>query len=109
MIMFTKTTMKIAPIAFGLLFLGACATTATPSAEKVTKAESAKAVSENLSHTRTTAKSADGEMICKRTAVTGSRFHRKVCATAEEWDARALVDRQTTESIQRSAGPGVSN
>ncbi len=38
-------------------------------------------------------------MICKRTQAIGSKFNKKVCATAEEWEARAAADRKTTEGI----------
>lgn len=107
--MILKTTLKAMALTSGLLLLSACSTTSTPSAEKVAEAKTAKEVSENLTQTRTTAKSADGKMVCKRTTVVGSNFKRKVCATQEEWDARAEADRKTTDGIQRSKGPGVSN
>lgn len=106
--MFKKSTMMIAPVAIGLLCLSACATT-TPSAEKMADAQVAQELSEDLTQTRTTMKSEDGRMICKRTTVVGSNFKRKVCATADEWAARAAEDKKTVEGIQRSAGPGVSN
>ena len=115
--MLRKSILKSVPLTFGLMFLGACATTENTTApaktaevtEKMTDAKVAKEVSDKLSSTKTTAKSVDGKMICKRTSVVGSNFKRKVCATAEEWDARSAADRKTTATIQRSAGPGVSN
>ena len=106
--MLKKSKMMIAPIAFGLLCLSACATS-TPSVEKMADAKAAQEVSENLTQTKRTMKSEDGKMICKRTTVVGSKFNKKVCATAEDWAARAEADRKTTETIQRSAGPGTSN
>lgn len=106
--MLNKSKTMIAPIAFGLLFLGACATT-TPSADKMADAQVAQEVSEKLSQTDRTTKSEDGRMICKRTQTVGSKFNKKVCATADEWAARAEADKQTVGKIQRSAGPGTSN
>jgi len=116
--MLDKANIKVMGMAFGFLLLGACATIDTPAtAEKTTSASSAKAaetqsakdLSDTLTSTKTTAVSDDGKLICKRTSVVGSNFKRKVCATAEEWNARASEDRKTTEGIQRSAGPGVTN
>lgn len=106
--MLKKSTMMIAPVAIGLLCLSACATT-TPSADKMADAKVAQEVSEDLSQTKRTMKSEDGKMICKRTTVVGSKFNKKVCATADEWAARAEADKKTTAGIQRSAGPGTSN
>jgi len=114
----TKTsTFKAIPVILGLLLLGACATTdAASSAEKTAvtseksaEAEAQKTLADELTQTNRTAKSADGEVICKRITTVGSKFHRKVCATADEWAARAAADQKTTSDIQRSAGPGVTN
>ncbi len=101
---------KAAATAILALLLSACTSTdAEPSASDQPTAETAREVASNLSQTQRTATSDDGRMICKRTQATGSKFHRKVCATKEEWDARAVEDRQTIERIQRSAGPGKTN
>ena len=93
--------------------LGACATTTPKPAANVAavdaKVSEVETTADTLTQTKRTAQSADGEMVCKRVTVVGSRFHKKVCGTTEEWAARAAADRQTTEGIQRSAGPGVSN
>ena len=121
--MLTKSSLKLMPITLGLLFLGACATTggtaatektavekaAVETPAKTAKAETLNDITDNLTQTNRTEKSADGEVICKRTTSVGSRFHKKVCATADEWAARAAADKKTTSEIQRSAGPGVSN
>ena len=40
--------------------------------------------------------SASGELICKRMPVMGSNFPKKVCSTAEEWEA---FDTKTHESV----------
>jgi len=105
--MLLKAIIKIAAIAFGFLFLGACATTATPSPEKAAAMKSANEVAQNLSQTRSTATSEDGEMICKRTALAGSRFKRKICATKDEWASRAMLDKRAVESIQRRPRTGL--
>ena len=107
--MLKTSILKIVPLTAGLMMLTACATASSPSPEKIAEAQSAKEVSEKLTQTRTTTKSADGKMICKRTTVVGSNFKRKICATADEWDARAAADRETVDGIQRRKFPGVNN
>ena len=110
-----KFTYLLSPLCMGaILVLGACAT--APIAEKeaevpetTVEAQSTKAIAEKLTQTRTTVKSADGKMICKRQAVVGSNFKRKICATAEQWEASAEESRRTTGDIQRRAGAGVTN
>lgn len=102
------STLKAIPVTLGLLLLGACASV-PPTPEQVAEAKATKSVADQLTQTKRTAKSEDGKMICKRTQAIGSKFNKKVCATAEEWEARAAADRKTTEGIQRSAGPGVTN
>lgn len=104
-----KNSLKLTLCAGAMLLLAACATSTTPTAEKVAEAETMKAVSEELSQTNKVAKSEDGNVICKREAVVGSNFKRKVCATAEQWKAMEESSRATTADIQRSAGPGVTN
>lgn len=48
-------------------------------------------------------------MICKRQALTGTRFAKKICYTSAQWDARAEADRRaieeaTSRAIQRDSG-----
>ena len=40
------------------------------------------------------------EEICKRTQVTGTRFKKKICATAAEWQAMADRARAQTSAFQ---------
>ena len=57
-----------------------------------------------------TAKAADPErMVCKRQALTGTRFARKICFSRAEWDAQAEQDRRalaeaTSGQVQRDTG-----
>ncbi len=46
----------------------------------------------------------DEKMICRRTAVIGSKFKKKICATRKQW--RELSDRgsDTTREMQRRKG-----
>ena len=52
----------------------------------------------------------DAEKICKRYAVSGSNFKKKVCMTAEEWEEnrenakRGTSDFQRRGSIQKQSG-----
>jgi len=76
----------------------------------MSEADNMKKVADTLSQTNTTAKSEDGKIICKRTSVVGSNFKRKICATADEWEARAAEDRKKVGNMQRrGAGPGTNN
>ncbi len=101
-----KSTHLLFPFCMGaMLSLGACATApkaeqAASMLEKATVAESAKQAS---------AESDSGNLICKRQTIVGSKFKRKVCATAEQWKASAEASRRTASGIQRGKGPGVSN
>lgn len=40
------------------------------------------------------------EMVCKREAVTGTRFTKKICMTKDEADQQRQHDRQMLEKIQ---------
>ncbi len=101
-----KSTHLLFPLCMGaVLSLGACTTApkaeqAVAMPEKATVAESTKQVS---------AENDSGRLICKRQAVVGTKFKRKVCASAEQWKASADAARRTTADIQGSKGPGTSN
>ena len=62
-----------------------------------------------LSATKNVTKSADGEMVCKRQAVVGSNFKRKICMTQDQWEQMQAESQKTTGDIQRRQGPGVTN
>ena len=106
--MLNKTLIKVSSVTLGLMLLGACASV-PPTPEQVAEAKATNEVADKLTQTNRTSKSDDGKMICKRTQAIGSKFNKKVCATAEEWALRAEQDRKTVEKIQRSAGPGRGN
>lgn len=102
--MLNQKHLKIAAIAAGVSFLGACATVETT--DTAAKTTATTVTTAKVSETET-----DGSRrICKSTTVVGSKFRKKVCATADEWAARQQEDQKTTEDIQRSgANPGVTN
>ena len=106
--MLNKSLIKAVPVTLGLMLLGACASV-PPTPEQVAEAKATNEVADKLTQTKRTAKSEDGRMICKRTQATGSKFNKKVCATAEEWALRSAQDKKTTEDIQRRASTGVGN
>ena len=106
-----KLNHLLLPVCMGaMLTLGACATVpkaeqAAAAPEKATVEESAKVESTKQATTET-----DSErLICKRQAVVGTKFKRKVCATAAQWEVAAEQGRRTTADIQRSKAPGISN
>lgn len=103
MIKFTKL---LVPLCMGaMLSLGACAT--APKAEQAAAMPEKETVVES---TKQASVESDSEtLICKRQAVVGSKFHRKVCATAKQWKVSAEKARLATSTIQGSKGPGTSN
>jgi hypothetical protein len=93
------TTLKRAACLLGLtVVLGACASTQNTVSNDDPDMLAALAQAEAT--TTSNAESGDS-MICKKTTVVGSRFNKKVCATAAEWEAREAADRDATANIQR--------
>ncbi len=45
----------------------------------------------------------EGDLVCRRVEVTGSKFHREICMTREEADRRAQVARETADRLTRSS------
>ncbi|MEM1196587.1 MAG: hypothetical protein AAGH57_10825 [Pseudomonadota bacterium] len=45
------------------------------------------------------------EIICRREAVVGSKFKKKICATRAEWQTLADRARDTTHEFQRRGKP----
>ncbi|MFL0355583.1 hypothetical protein ACI5KX_03805 [Erythrobacter sp. GH1-10] len=43
----------------------------------------------------------DDKIICRRTAVIGSKFKKRICATKEEWETLANQSRDATMRAQR--------
>lgn len=102
------TSIKLPLIAFttlAMLGLGACATSAptTPSA----------AVAPVVAKAEPTAQMADaddaGEQICKRQAIVGSKFKRKICGTKEHWENVETRARQSARNVQDSPRGSTAN
>ncbi len=49
----------------------------------------------------------DDKIICRRTAVIGSKFKKKMCGTAKQWRTMAAQGRDTAKEFQR-LGKGVT-
>lgn len=47
------------------------------------------------------------KLICRRTAIVGSKFKKRICATAEEWETLSQRGRDTTGELQKR-GKGLS-
>lgn len=45
-------------------------------------------------------KERDDEIICRREAVIGSKFKKRICATRKEWQTLAERSRDTTQELQ---------
>lgn len=126
-----KTPLKLALQAGAIIVVTACAST-TDSASTATATSTAAAAAaetetavaaenktlrqtaietaDELSATKNVTTSADGNVVCKRQAVIGSNFKRKICMTKAQWDQLEEESRQTTGDIQRRGGaPGSSN
>lgn len=106
-------SMKFALIglsASALLGLSACATPATQTASAPAATTSAKTTTMTEAPTDTASAEDSSRLVCKREAVVGSKFKKKICATQDVWDARAEADRKTAGDIQRGGqAPGTSN
>lgn len=98
----TLTLKRAACLTAAMIALSACATTETSTMD-------ATPVATAPTEATTKTAEADDRMICKKTTVVGSKFNKRVCATAAQWEARAAVDREATENIQRAKAPGVTN
>ncbi|MDJ0642128.1 MAG: hypothetical protein QNJ15_04870 [Erythrobacter sp.] len=49
-----------------------------------------------------TAEQADeNKIICRRTAITGSKFKKKICGTKKEWETLATRGARDTRELQR--------
>ena len=88
------------------LALAGCATAAEPErvaddSETVVVAAEAPAPVADSEAEPTTAELDPNETICRREAVAGSNFKRRVCATRAQWEATARASRDATETIQR--------
>ncbi|MBI1406112.1 MAG: hypothetical protein GC145_08310 [Caulobacter sp.] len=83
-----------------LLAAAACAALATVSFSAPTLAAD-KAASETTAK-KPEAKKDPNRMVCKKTAVTGSRFPIKSCRTAADWEKQAELDKQDLDNAQRS-------
>lgn len=43
----------------------------------------------------------EDRLICRRTAIIGSKFKKRICATAEEWETLSRRGQDTTKEFQR--------
>lgn len=64
------------------------------------------ASSEPVQSAKADATEDDGKIICRRTAITGSKFKKKLCGTKSEWDALQRRGSETTRRWQQR-GKGV--
>jgi len=110
--MLKQYSLKLTLCAGAMFILSACATTVDTAPELATADKAAAAVVEAPAPApveSTTAVASD-EMVCKRQAVVGSNFKRKVCMTSQQWQDLENQSRQTTGDIQRRGGaPGTTN
>ena len=102
---FNLTTAALASLSFCVL--SACATAEKSVATAAEAPTPTKTTANDVAPTKTattdTKKVAkDGsQQICKKRKVTGSRFPKKICASADEWEARAIRDRNALDDIQQ--------
>ncbi|MEL6687811.1 MAG: hypothetical protein AAFP97_09325 [Pseudomonadota bacterium] len=103
-------THKLGLAALCLTFsaLTACATTSAPTSS--TTATVAEATTETMGATEKAVETAQNDLdpnrqVCKRTKVVGSNFKKKICRTANEWEALEQQSREATERIQRGSRP----
>ena len=63
-------------------------------AQPAAQAESAEAA-------QTAEKADENKIICRRTAITGSKFKKKICGTKKEWETLANRGAKDTRELQR--------
>lgn len=77
---------------------------AQPAAEKAEEAASATA-SEAVENAEAAAedqeKVYENKITCRRTAIIGSKFKKRICGTASEWETMRRRAEKTTEEFQR--------
>jgi len=81
----------------------ACATTDnTPAVDKSSAIAAGEKTVEN--------ETLDKKEVCKRIAITGTRFKQKICHTAEEWDAMKENAQKTADGLvnQTTVNDGAS-
>jgi len=44
----------------------------------------------------------EDKIICRRTAIVGSRFKKRICGTQKEWESMSRRSRDATQGMQRS-------
>lgn len=99
--------LKTAALISGMVILAGCASTTTAptsttaKTENMTKAQLAKDTADKLSGAKNVTTSADGDMICKRQEIAGSRFKRKICMTADEWEDLTEKNRKAAQNLNR--------
>ena len=108
----TRTPLRpLALAAASALLLCACASTAdrTTTAEAKPPTAVASASEQPYVKPGITQRNAEntGDLICKRQAVIGTKFKKKMCATQEQWDELAERSRTATGDIQRNGSQGV--
>ena len=98
-------TQKICPVILITVLLSACATASSPNAAVAetaavqTAAQKAPVIA--LSQAAKTEQTADEKMVCKREAVTGSRFKKKICMSEAQWAEMSEDAKKSTGEFQR--------
>lgn len=57
--------------------------------------------SEAVAEVEVEEKDDENRIICKRTAVIGSKFKKRICGTAKEWETMSQRAEDTTKDFQR--------
>jgi hypothetical protein len=100
--MTNKTTLTLTLCAGAMFVLAGCATS-TPATNAAVDATAAASVAETSTFTIRKVKPSDATagQICKRQAVTGSKFKQTICATKAEWEALADHNEAETRTLLR--------
>ncbi|MEM1052198.1 MAG: hypothetical protein AAGI28_08895 [Pseudomonadota bacterium] len=83
---------------------------APPAPEPVQEASKVSSSDTRVAATEEPAVSDDDKVICRRTAVTGSRFKKRICATRKEWESLRVRSRDAAQEMQnRGRGAALPN
>lgn len=99
--MYSKHTFKLFFCSF-LLALASCASVGTANeASSVEAQPKTMASNQEVAETEIAEADKSDRVICKRTRVTGSKFIKKVCGTASEWEAKEQHSQEAAEDFQK--------
>ncbi|MGB3455647.1 MAG: hypothetical protein WBA35_04755 [Litorimonas sp.] len=98
--------LKTGALGASLLLLAACASTDAAVTDTARTDATATSPSSAPEDGVQVAEADKGEMVCRREKVTGSNFKRKICYTAEQWEAMREEAKRSMDRLGQESGGG---